>query len=471
MRRKSNKKNLFEAKYRDIFSKNTLNKIKGMSRDSFEKYAGGASLQQLMGKVDTLLNKMSAIDLEHADELEMIAVQIVKDAYPIIDYADIEIDAKIVRPGDASEFRLQNGSVEFDREKESEEEEDGEASPYGDLTKEKQKRRIANGITQGAAVRGAFAFMLYTEYLERIDPQIVEQYKELTKHLMGIYESDEFIAGLLASLTQRGPKGGGQMGESDADYDDDEERWVIRARASTFPLLVHEIVKGLYEIAATEGQGRNRDKNQMIQRAVDKPEHEPHDIQYGRHIYDALNKVFVDHGGEDQRAQYLFLQEVHKLPAEIDEFDEEGFTLVDFVSAALKDELFDDQKQWVKDTIQAIQKDLAADDEDALSEDRKPRKPTEKPRGDVGRKHSSKKHDYGPGFEKYTPKADYRVGTKFHHKDHGTGTITKVEPKSVQDQILEKGATVYVNFPPKEGSTESEKSVKMKVRLIPVDKK
>ena len=33
---------------------------------------------------------------------------------------------------------------------------------------EKAKRRIINGITQGASIRGAFGFMLFREYLDEI---------------------------------------------------------------------------------------------------------------------------------------------------------------------------------------------------------------------------------------------------------------------------------------------------------------
>ena len=37
---------------------------------------------------------------------------------------------------------------------------------------------------------------------------------------------------------------------------------MIKAKAICFPMLVHEIVKGLYEIVGTEGFGADKEKNQ-----------------------------------------------------------------------------------------------------------------------------------------------------------------------------------------------------------------
>jgi hypothetical protein len=50
---------------------------------------------------------------------------------------------------------------------------------------------------------------------------------------------------MLAALAQ-GKKMEG--GESEMEYDEKNDQFVIKARALCFPMLVHEIVKGLYEI-------------------------------------------------------------------------------------------------------------------------------------------------------------------------------------------------------------------------------
>jgi hypothetical protein len=87
-----------------------------------------------------------------------------------------------------------------------------------------------------------------------------------------------------------------------------------------------------------------------------------------------------------------------------------------------------------------------------------------KTRGDAGRMHSASSRDYGVP---YTPKTDYRVGQKFHHKEHGTGTIIEVEPSAPRDQAIEKGATIYVEFVRKDQHDNNvKKNVKLKVRTL-----
>ena len=55
---------------------------------------------------------------------------------------------------------------------------------------------------------------------------------------------------MLAALAQ-GQKMEG--GTSEMVYNEENEQFVIKARALCFPMLLHEIVKGLYEIVGTEG--------------------------------------------------------------------------------------------------------------------------------------------------------------------------------------------------------------------------
>lgn len=78
--------------------------------------------------------------------------------------------------------------------------------------------------------------------------------------------------------------------------------------------------------------------------------------------------------------------------------------------------------------------------DESSSEDKK--KSVNEERGDKGRQHSAKSRDYGLP---YTPKTDYRVGQKFHHKEYGTGEIIKAEPSNFVAQSKD-GAKLHVKF-------------------------
>jgi hypothetical protein len=327
--------NLLEVEYEKIFSPKTMTALKGKSGESLRQMLGNKDLMQTLMRSQALLGEIIQAEDGYRDELEMVAAQMVTDAYPIIDYANIKIDGKIVGMGDLDIPQGGGGEVSIDN-----------TPPEA----EKAKRRIINGITQGASIRGAFGFMLFREYLDQLSPELVEKYNEILKLAFGIYDDENAIAMMLAALAQ-GQKM--QGGESEMEYDEENEQFVIKARAICFPMLVHEIVKGLYEIVGTEGFGADKEKNQAIVGAVDKLSNEPNDLRFGKFFYDAISKLYNESDIEDARVRELFFAEVYKLGE--DEF-------FPFVENAVNDELTPAQLSWATGAMKDIEKDLKKDD-------------------------------------------------------------------------------------------------------------
>jgi hypothetical protein len=327
---------LIEVEYDKIFSPKTMAALKGKSGESLRQMLGNKDLMQTLMRSQALLQEIIDAEEGYRDELEMVAAQMVTDAYPIIDYANIKIDAKIVGMGDL-DIKTGEGEVSLDDMPETEE-------------TEKAKRRIINGITQGASIRGAFGFMLFKEYLDQINPELVAKYSEILKLAFGIYDDENAIAMMLSMLAQ-GQKM--QGGESEMEYDEQEEQFVIKAKAICFPMLVHEIVKGLYEIVGTEGFGPDKEKNKAIVGAVDKLSNEPNDLRFGKFLYDAISKIYNNSDIEDARVRELFFAELYKLS------DDEFFP---FVENAINDELTPTQLNWAVSTMKDIEKDLKKDD-------------------------------------------------------------------------------------------------------------
>jgi hypothetical protein len=330
---------LLEVEYEKIFSPETMAILKGKSGESLKQMLGDKELQQVMRRSTQLLPEIIDAEDGYRDALEAVAVSMVEDAYPIIDYANIKVDAQIVSMGD----------IKLPEPKEDEE----EITPdFGDDDPEKMKakRRIINGVTQGASIRGAFAFLLFREYLDVLSPDLVDKYQEILKLSFGIYDNEDAVAMLLAMIAQKQNMPGGS---SEMVYDENEEQFVIKARAICFPMLVHEIVKGLYEIVGTQGFGADKEKNKSIIGQVDKLENEPRDLQYGKFVYDALNKLYIDANVNDPRVRELFFAEVYKL-------DDDEF--IPFVDNAVSEKLTPQQKQWASNAIRDIQSDLSKDD-------------------------------------------------------------------------------------------------------------
>jgi len=325
--------NLLEAEYENIFSPETMAVLKGKSGESLQQMLGDKSLMQTLASSQRLLNEIIDAEKGYHDLLEAIAVEIATEAYPIIDYANIKIDAKIG-------MDMGGGSPP-----------DEPPTPNNTPREaEKARRRIINGITQGASVRGAFIFMLFREHLDDMDDTLVEKYNEISKQVFGIYDDETAIAMLLAALEQGQSMEGG---ESEIEWDEENNQFVIKARALCFPMLVHEIVKGLYEIVGTEGFGSDKEKNQAIVNAVDKVSNEPNDFRFGKFIYDAITKLYNESNYTDARIRELFFSSLYKLE------DDEFFP---FVENAINGQLTPEQKRWALGEMRDIDKDLKKDD-------------------------------------------------------------------------------------------------------------
>jgi hypothetical protein len=333
---------LNEVDYEEIFSPETMSLLKKQSKDELVKT--GKNLAQMINTSSTLIPELIDAEQPHIDLLEEIAKEIVTQAYPIIKYSKIKINASI-------------GKGELPKGAPGEEEEEQPKLPQPTLTGEK-KRRIINGITQGASIRGTFAFLMFREYLDDLGEDMVNRYNEVMKSVFGIFDDENAIAMMLALLAQ-GQKS--QGGESEAEFDEETGTLTINATAICFPMLVHEIVKGLYEILSLQGFGTDAEQNKSIVGKADQLAAEPNDMRFGKFIYDAANKLYIESGIEDDRVRDFFFTELYKID------DETEF--IEFVENLVTSKLTSSQKKWAMDTMRDIERDLKADDAGISNDD------------------------------------------------------------------------------------------------------
>lgn len=320
--------------YNKVFSPSTIQTLKGKSGESLRQMVGDKTLMQSIIRSQTLLNQIAKAEAPYRPQLEQIAKDIIKKAYPIIDYSDIEIDAKII----------QDGKVSISNHKSGDEDNNSPENAPDDT-----KRRLINAITQGASIRGAFAYLLFREALDKMDDSLVEKYSEILKLTFGVFDDEQAIALLLSMLAQ-GQKSVG--GESEVEYNQEEDKFIIHATALNFPFLVHEIVKGLYEILAMQGFSTDKEKNKGLVKRVDKVENEPEDMQMGKFIYDALNNIYIDSDYNDPKIRDFLFTEIYKLS---------NNDFISFIENAINDKLTFNQKLWIKNTLRDIDRDLKKD--------------------------------------------------------------------------------------------------------------
>jgi hypothetical protein len=131
--------------------------------------------------------------------------------------------------------------------------------------------------------------------------------------------SDETIAGAgdnVAGKVQVERPGGGdeeEGGEEDAEYGKPK----IIARGINFPVLVHELIKGLMEIIAVQGQPSDPELFQQVSQYEDTLEKEMWDLRLGPAIWDRIREQFPEETlmESGKYLQNYILMTIFKLPA------------------------------------------------------------------------------------------------------------------------------------------------------------
>lgn len=323
---------LQEKEYEKMFNPQTMGKLKGLSQQAKEKQGA----KNYAGETMRLASEIARAERGYQDELEQLAIEVVKDAYPIVDKYNIKIDAKIEPMSQNTaipkgEFTDQPGEGEYSPE----EKEDMDA-----------KRRLINALTQGAGVRGSRSFLLMKDYLDSVDPTLVDKYGKILDVALGGYDDENFIAQILAGIANDNNMPGGS---SLPEYDKANKQWIVKARAINFPILIHEIVKGIYSVIGSKGWSKNKALNQASVASVDKLRNEPDDLRYGKFmldaISDAISKFYNKSNVSDPYVRDVFMAKLVELPYP---------QLRDFIQNAINDELSAGQEKWAKDTLAKI---------------------------------------------------------------------------------------------------------------------
>jgi hypothetical protein len=168
---------------------------------------------------------------------------------------------------------------------------------------ERGKRRMVNTMIQGAAFSMGHLYKTLTDEINAIDPRLMELYnisQSIMEHLYWLYPDMEQMAG----------SGGGQLGQSSFEEPEDEGGpFVIKAKAPTLPLLVHELVKGLFDFMAWDSLPENEKQAQMVLGAEDTLPGEIWDSLLGPVLWTKFQSIIPSNIFEDDKRHiqlYLF---------------------------------------------------------------------------------------------------------------------------------------------------------------------
>ena len=273
-----------------------LRQVTGI-QDLSSKQVQGMVYQEMMRKLPNIMR----IEAAHRDEL----IELAKEAS--LDDAEVpegryQIEASLGMP-DTGNFRMEPE----DDEDEEEEDEEKLQFPSFDLDEltdeeilelEKHKRNIINALIQGAAKKGHYLFQKpeVKSRLDAIDPSLYGDY-------LGIMAINDFMyfsmEQMIEQMSQTGQGVAGKVELGDADDEEGEEGeeqpdTKIIATGLIFPILCHEIIKGLEEAKGRAGLPSEPGMREKVLGQTDVLSNEPMQLRIGPEIVEKIRFSLPD---------------------------------------------------------------------------------------------------------------------------------------------------------------------------------
>lgn len=281
-----------------------LKQVSGIQDISSEQVKG-MLFQEMMSKVPGI----TRIEGRHREELERLAIEACLEETQVPeDWFTIE--ALLNRaPINISDFRMQATKP---KKKEDEEMPEIPSFDVEDLTDEEvmeleiHKRNMINALVQGAAKKGHYVFQKpeVRERLDAIDPQLYPAYLSVMAINDFMYFSMEQMIEMM-SQTGNGVAGKVKLvnKESDDEEDEgggeDEPDTKIVAEGLIFPILCHEVIKGIEESIGRHGLPEDPVMSQQVRAYTDVLSNEPMQLRIGPEIVEKIRFALPDEMFDD----------------------------------------------------------------------------------------------------------------------------------------------------------------------------
>ena len=255
------------------------------------------TLMNLQGMMMQAVQQVKQIESNNEGYLEQLAVELVKKELSIPDDAfqyDVELTSM---PGQIDMSGMKKDSEEPEDEdvieqfgvSEDEAEDDLEnfMAAFEKFDLEKAKRRFINSLIQGASKKGHYMYHLVKDELDNINPQLLNLYGVLmsVNDLLYWILPDQMVINAAES---------GQGMEGKEEVDETTDPPTIKAKGLFFPILVHELLKGVYEILGTQGLPDDPKAAEMVMASQDTLPYEIWDLRLGPVIWEKFTASYPE---------------------------------------------------------------------------------------------------------------------------------------------------------------------------------
>ena len=316
--------------------------------------------EDVMNGMMPLLKETMTLEKKHTTELEELAVKMIREEYDMDeDVVEIhaELTPKINMIGTKKNPTPVVSEVEFKNHDE-----------MVNANEEVYKRRFLNAMTQGAAKKCSHMFHMVDDELSDIDPRLASRYAKLMA-------SADYMYYVIPKM-EEGVNGGVVRVEFPTK---DNPKAIIYAQAMAFPVLIHELVKGVMELLSAHGLPKDKKIGKFVIDKADFLAAEPWDMRIGPALWDRFTECIE---ADDFHLKHHIYSELAALPVrefnvkmrEIMAGTQEGKNIVknivNEVNECLMEEEYDESMAETKTEDGFTFDDLInGEDDDNLSDD------------------------------------------------------------------------------------------------------
>ena len=290
--------------------------------------------REVMSGLMPLVHETMSLESKHKKDLIDLAIRMVREEYDM-DEDVVEIHAELTPNvnliGTKKEPTPAASDMEFNNHDE-----------MINLKKEVYKRRFLNAMTQGAAKKCNHMFHLVDDEITDIEPKLMSKYSKMMA-------AADYMYYIVPKMEGAGSVSGGVVKVQFPSKTNPKAK--IYVQAMVFPVLVHELVKGVMELLSAHGLPKDRKNGEYVIGKADFLAAEPWDMRLGP----ALWAKFTDAiDSDDFNLKHHIYSELASLP--VDEFN---ISMREILSGTK------DGKQIIKDIVTEVKAGLQGEEFDA----------------------------------------------------------------------------------------------------------
>ena len=294
-----------------------------------DKIDSKKAIKDMMGLVyDTM-----GLEAKHTKELQELAVKMIREEFDMGEDV-VEIVAELIpeislKGAKMNPKPMSVEGMEFERH-----------DDFVKANEEVYKRRFLNAMTQGAAKKCNHMFHMVDEDLVNMDPRLPNKYHKLMS-------AADYMYYVVPNLEEGGKAVTGGMVE--VEYPSTKKQKAkIHAQAMVFPVLVHEIVKGVMELLSAHGLPKDKKLCEYITNKADFLAAEPWDMRIGPALWERFTDAIDP---DDFNLKHHVYSELAALPAK------EFHTQMKEIMAGTKE-----GKRIIKNIIETVKQEISQDE-------------------------------------------------------------------------------------------------------------